>query len=176
MALSSGRYVYLLVLLGSFVINDLYKQPQTSLDLLEKYAVLSRSAEEIARVCDCTEGLENAFKKAALSTDTLTERLTSSRYTASRIRRIALQNLLQIDEDLIRGVLENGAYVKPLAVNKKRDDVLSALGKSSMPLIVRATDTTQLTGYAKQCLEKEQFADEVYNLINPYTKPKNIRV
>ena len=160
----------------SFVANDLPIPKHNCLDTIEKYAVLTRTPQEISSVCDCTEGLENAFKKAALSSATLVESLTSSRYTASRIRRIALQNALQIDEDLVRGILREGAYIKPLAVRKDSEDVLSALGKSSFPLIVRATDNQLLTGYAKRCFEKERFADEVYTLLHPYVKPKNIRI
>ena len=45
-----------------FVLRDLPKTLENTLETLEKHAVLSRSKEEIARVCDCSEGLENAFK------------------------------------------------------------------------------------------------------------------
>lgn len=158
----------------TFVENDLPKALPKSLDLLEKFAVLSRKTDEIAQICDCTEGLENAFKKVATSEKTLTDSLTSARYTTSRIRRIALQNVLQIDEALIRGCLQSPLYIKPLAVNSKRQDVLSVLGKSKFPLIVRAHDEDGLDGFAKACFEKERFADSVYELLQPTKKEKNI--
>ena len=157
-----------------FVKKDLENAIPIQLDTLEKYAVLSRTTSEIAAVCDCTEGLENALKKAAILPQTLIETLTSSRYTASRIRRIALQNLLKIDENTIRKCLQAPLYLTPLAVNVKRQDILSVLSKSSFPLLMRAHDDEQLVEQAKICLEIERFADRVYGLYNPVQKPKNI--
>ena len=40
--------------LPDYVLNDLPKALETHLDVLEKYAVLSRTTKEIASVCDCT--------------------------------------------------------------------------------------------------------------------------
>lgn len=50
--------------LPAFVLDDLPKKLEAHLDALEKYALLTRSKAEIASVCDCTEGLENALKKS----------------------------------------------------------------------------------------------------------------
>jgi predicted nucleotidyltransferase len=88
--------------LPDFVVKDIPSHIENTLETLEKYTILSSSSEKIAAVCDCTEGLENALKKAAESADGLVDSLTSARYTSSRIRRIALQNLLNIEETLIR--------------------------------------------------------------------------
>ena len=98
--------------LPDYVIEELPDHLPKNLDTLEKYAILARPTDKIARVCDCTEGLENAFKKAALSNQSFVDALTSARYTSSRIRRIALQNLLQIDEDLIQHSLRSPLYLR----------------------------------------------------------------
>jgi tRNA nucleotidyltransferase (CCA-adding enzyme) len=103
------------------------------LEILEKYALFSREKTKIANVCDCTEGLENALQRVAASNEPLVETLTSARSTSSRIRRIALQNLLKIDETLIRNSHQTPLYLRILAAKKTRNDVLSALSESSTP-------------------------------------------
>ncbi len=160
--------------LPDFVFKNLPNSTQNQLDLLEKHAILSVSTEKIAGVCDCTEGLENAFKKAATLSQSLEETLTSSRYTTSRIRRIALQNLLNIHESLIRQSLCNPLYLRVLAVNKDRLDVLSALSASSFPTIIRAHDDKQLVDTAKLCYDVDIYAEQIYSLLHPIPVSKHI--
>ena len=156
------------------VLNDLpTTSPLSNLEILEKYAILSRPAEEIARVCDCTEGLENALKRAALDNKPLVESLTSARYTSSRIQRIALQNLLHIDKRLITNSLRSSLYLRVLAIKKERSDLLSAFSKSAFPLIIRAHDEDDLQGITKECFEKDRFAEKVYSLLSP-TKQQEV--
>ena len=162
--------------LPSFVEKDLPTSLENNLEALEKYAVLARTPAEIARVCDCTEGLENALKKAANSADGLVETLTSARYTSSRIRRIALQNLLNIEEQLIRESLQSPLYLRVLAADKARSDVISALSESTFPLIARAHDENALSGIAKECFDIDLFAEKTYGLLYPTLKVKNIFV
>ena len=161
--------------LPDFVLSDLPTTLETGLDTLEKYAVLASSKEEIASVCDCTEGLENAFKRAALQKESLEKSLTSARYTSSRIRRIALQNLLKIKEATIRESLLSPLYLNVLAIRKERKDLLSALGESTFPLLIRAHDENVLTGTSKQAFEIDQFADQTYGLLYQRNKQeKNV--
>ncbi len=158
-----------------FVIDDLPKNISNSLDLLEKYAILSTPPDELKNVCDCTEGLENAFLRASCQNKTLVESLTSARYTSSRIRRIALQTLLKIDERLIRECLQTHLYLRVLAVKKGQKDLLSAISQSTFPVIARAYDQNALTGTAKKCYEKDIFAETIYSLLySDYKKEKTI--
>lgn len=151
--------------LPNFVLKDLPKEFNNSLELLEKYAIISTNLDELKSVCDCTEGLENAFMRVAKSNLPLVENLTSARYTSSRIRRIALQNLLKIDENLIRESLCSPLYLRVLAVNKRQKELLSAISESDFPVIVRAHDENALLGVAKQCYERDIFAEHVYGLL-----------
>lgn len=149
---------------------DLPQRIENNLDILEKYALLARPREEIAKICDCTEGLENAFKNAVEKEETLVETLTSARYTSSRIRRIALQNLLQVDERLLRECLCENLYLRVLAIKKKRSDLLSALSESNFPLLIRAHDDNALTDVSAVCYEKDLFAEKLYKLLYPNIK------
>ncbi len=160
--------------LPNFVLNDFPEKLDKNLDILEKYAILSRSAKEIASVCDCKEGLENAFKKATLSNELLTKTLTSSRYTASRIRRIALQNLLNIKETDIRNSLQAPLYLRVLGIKKERLDLLTVISDSSFPLLVRSHDEKNLQEAAKMCLNKDIYAEKIYGLLYQTNVEKNI--
>ena len=174
-ALNSGNNIQKHV--PSFVFEDLNKSKNIQLDTLEKYALLSTPTEQIACTLDCSEGLENALKKAAETNGSLIEKLTSARYTASRIRRIALQSLLKIDERLIRECLQTDLYLRVLAVNKNKIDVLAALSESSFPVLARAYDDKKLQSTAKQCYEKDLFAEKIYGILNEQADiPKKLLV
>ena len=160
--------------LPDFVAQDLPETLENRLETLEKYALISRSAQDIAQVCDCTEGLENALKKAAKENASLEESLTSARYTSARIRRIALQNLLGINEVFIRDCLNNPLYLRVLAVKKDCGDILSTLSSASIPLLTRAHDEEKLPVIAKACLEKDLHAESVYSLLYKTKKERPI--
>ncbi|MBO5412534.1 MAG: nucleotidyltransferase family protein [Clostridia bacterium] len=157
--------------LPEFVLNELPKQPETLLPTLEKYAILARSKEEIAQTPDCGEGLENALKDGVeRGENDLVETLTSARYTSARIRRILLQNLLQIDRDILADCLQSPLYLRVLAVKKERTDVLSALSESTFPILARAYDDEKLCATAKRCLQIDRFAESVHKLLYPNAK------
>ena len=160
--------------LPDFVAKDLPIALEDALETLEKYALLSSSAEKIAKVCDCTEGLENALKNAAESANALVDSLTSARYTSSRIRRIALQNLLNIPETLLRNGLNNPLYLRVLAVKNPAKDILSALSTASYPIIARPRDANLLEGVAKEIFAVDSFAEKVYSLLYPQEKKIDI--
>lgn len=154
-----------------FVFPDLIYR-ESRLETLERLALIEKDETEIARTLDCTEGLEHALKREAKVGDGFVERLTSKRYTSSRIRRIALQNLLSIDEKLIRDCLSSPLYLRVLAVKKDDPDFLSVLKKSDFPLLVRHADEQTLDGVAKDLLSLEKHADEIYSLCRNLPKIK----
>ncbi len=157
-----------------FVADDMPKEIENRLESLEKYAILQNSAEELARVCDCTEGLENAFKKAAAEKAPLVEALTSPRYTSARIRRIALQNLLGIEADFIRQCLNSSLYLRVLGAKKESKEVLTAVSRSPFPTLIRGKDAALLEGVARECLDKDFFAEKLYGLLYPATVGKEL--
>ena len=149
----------------AYVYQDCPKKLENSLDSLEKIAVLNTSTQDLRLVCDCTEGLENAFQKAASSNESFVEALTSSRYTSARIRRIGLQNLLKIRESLIRDCLQSPLYLRVLAANKNAKEVLLTLSKANIPVLTRGTDAQSLSGIAKECFEKDVYAEKIHSIL-----------
>ena len=153
-----------------FVLQDLPTHPENLLETLEKHAILAMNKDALARVCDCTEGLENAFKRAAETPVSLAETLTSARYTTARIRRIALQALLGIEENLIKECLQNSLYLKLLAIKKENTALLKNLASSDLPIVARAHDEDKLNKTAKKCFEKDLYAEKIYKLLYPQTQ------
>ena len=86
-----------------FVFSDLSTYPY-SFENICMASLITVSAEKLKNVLDCTEGLENRIKallKDNLSLDKLIDKVCTKRYTKSRIQRIILSNLLNIDKDLV---------------------------------------------------------------------------
>ena len=155
--------------LPSSVHNDLTMAQEISLDTHEKLAILQTEPQVLATTLDCSEGLENAFLKACMSPDLLEKSLSSPRYTAARIRRIALQNLLGIREPFIRACLSVPLYLQPLAYRKARPDLLSELSKASIPFLSSGKTKAQLIGVAKDCYEKDDYANNIYAIVHGNT-------
>ena len=159
--------------LPEVVYEDLKLADTTNrLSIMERTAILIKSKEDLRKILDCTEGLENAFKGAAEKTDEFVKELTSARYTAARLRRIALHNVLNIEESFIRNCLSSPLYLTPLAYKKERTDLLSALSKASIPFLSSGKQIKALDGVAKGCYEKDEFASTVYDAITN-TKTSN---
>lgn len=159
----------------SYVYNSL---PKTLINVNKQiiYSLLSTDKSEIAKTLDCGEGLENAIKAAAkggLSVDEILSALVSKRYTTARIKRIMTATLLKINGDFIKEAEKSSLYLKILAINAKKQDLLGVLSNSSYPLITRKSDALNLTSTALQVFEKDEFALELYSSensekLNPY--------
>ena len=147
------------------VFDDLLYATEIDLSTPEKLAILATSSDVLASTLDCSEGLENAFKNAAFMPTPLEESLVSARYTASRIRRIALQNLLNIRKDFVFECLQAPLYIHPLAYKADRKDLLSALSKASIPFLAAGKAKGELSGTAKQCLETDELAEKIYAVL-----------
>ncbi len=150
-----------------FVYGDL-KDYLFSFDKIIMAALLSTPKEKLAKVADCTEGLENRIKalsKGNKTVDGLVERVSTKRYTTTRIQRILIQNLLGIEKDFIDECLDAPLYAKVLAVNEKEKNLISHMSKSSsIPIITRKSDVVVLKKTAAKCFDIDCLATELYDL------------
>ncbi len=156
-----------------FISLQDYADTDEKLDLLERYALLSKSAEEIRLTPDCTEGLENGLKRAATEQENIVSTLTSARYTSSRIRRILLQNLLSITAEDVKTALSSPLYLRLLAA-KKNSPILSLIGESDYPILVSGPDEEKLSPTQRKISEKDAFAQEIYTLLTGKKPNKQI--
>lgn len=146
-----------------------------NLKTAERIAVLKTRKNELALTADISEGLENALKKAARQPEDIVTQLTSKRYTASRINRILLQNLLDIRKDLLADCLSVPLYVQPLAIGKERKDLLSVLSEGEFPCVMRYADEQKLSGTTRRCFQADKLAENIYSAVTGfYGGTKNV--
>lgn len=129
---------------------------------------ISASAEDMAEILDCTEGLENRIKallKDNRSVDALVEKVSTKRYTASRVRRILIANLLNINRKFVETCSDTPLYAKVLAVNESCKDIIPTLVcNSDIPVLTRKSDLLALKRVAKKCFDLDVLANDLYNL------------
>ena len=133
--------------------------------------------ENLAKITDCTEGLENRIK--ALSKDNfdlenLIEKVSTKRYTQARIRRILTANFLGIEDKLIQNCLEEKLYAKILAVEENSKELISLINtRGSVPVLTRKSDVLQLKKNALKCFETDVLANDLYNLVQSQKQNEN---
>lgn len=150
-----------------FVYKDFTEYP-FCFEKLYLLKLLTESADNMANITDCTEGLENRIKALLKDNKTLEgliEKVCTKRYTETRIRRIMTANLLGIKNSLVKNSLSSLAYAKILAVNSNKIELVSDFAKSSsIPLITRKSDTKALKGVSNDALEIDILANDIFNL------------
>lgn len=153
--------------LPPYVYEDLKPYP-FAFDKITTAALLTASKEKLAEIPDCTEGLENRIKalvKDNKNIDALVEKISTKRYTAARIRRILIANLLGITKNFTDECLNSRLYAKVLAVNSDSKDIISLLSeKSRIPIITRKSDTVDLKKTALESYKLDVLANDIYNL------------
>ena len=159
--------------LPPFVDTKEFFDLEARLNAVKNYAVLNKTTAQIAEVLDCSEGLENALKKAVLrGENNVATALTSTRYTRSRINRILLQNALNVTKKDVFEYLSAPLYLRLLGVKKESEEVLSALGNAAYPLLARPRDESVLKREAKRCFETDKFAEMLYAILTEKSEKK----
>lgn len=139
-------------------------------------AILSRlrmlTVEDIKKAPDISEGLENRIYNAIQSATSLEELYSivkTKRYTHSRIRRIVTALYLGITPQL---ALEKVPYVRVLGFNEQGREILKlAKDSASLPIIMKSSQTEELTDYGKCIFDLECKATNLYNLATPRILP-----
>lgn len=149
-----------------FVYSDLPTELPDVDDMIF-YSLLKTPKTEMAKILDCSEGLENRIKALAKNCTTLgelKEKLKTKRYTYSRLSRILASCLLGIDEKSVRKYLSQDLYLRVLAIDKDKTNLLSTFSKiSRLPLVTRKSDADKLTDAALESLKKDVFANDIFN-------------
>ncbi len=174
--LKTGEIKKLKKSVPKFVYQDLKEFPFV-FDKMIMSALVTTPAEKIAQIMDCTEGLENrikALEKDNRSVSALIEKTATKRYTETRISRILISNLLQINGSLVKACTEEKLYAKILAVNSNSKDLISLIAsKSSVPILTRKSDVSHLKKTALDCFNLDVTATDLYNLATNDDKNEN---
>ena len=150
---------------GHYVL-DLFKFEKEILYQLRKMTV-----EEIKKLPDVSEGLENSIKNAADSCNSLNELINivkSKRFTQTRIMRILLYTLLEIDKKQMETSRKIIPYTRVLGMNEKGKQLISEITKANPKINI----VTSVKKYMddnnnknlKEMLQKDIFATNVYTL------------
>lgn len=138
------------------------------------FAVLRQmTADDLSKISDVTEGLENRIikhLKESRSVDELISRVKSKRYTYSRLSRVITCAYLGITKELASAKPQ---YIRVLSCNERGTELLSLMKKSaSLPLVISpAKDKEKLSPLGRQMLEKDILATDLYGLMTPEVIP-----
>ena len=135
------------------------------------YTLRKMSVEDIAKLPDVSEGLENSMKNAADSCNTLEELINivkTKRFTQTRIQRILLYALLGIDKKQMETSKKITPYVRILGFNNKGKELISEMMKLNPKLNIVTSVKKYIDTVAnknlKEMLEKDILATNVYTL------------
>lgn len=135
------------------------------------YNLRRMSIEDIAKLPDVSEGLENSIKNAADSCNTIEELINivkSKRFTQTRIQRILLYSLLGITKkqmDISRKIVP---YIRVLGFNNKGKELISEMMRLNPKLNVITSVKKYIDTVAnrnlKEMLETDILSTNVYTL------------
>ena len=136
-------------------------------------AILSRlrslTTEQLARLPDVSEGLENRIfqcARSACSLEELYDSVKSKRYSHARIRRIILSAFLGIR----REHSEKPHYIRVLGMNERGRQLLSK-ASPKLPLISSYRQTKDLPQEARNQYLLECHAGDMWGLMTPVIQP-----
>lgn len=153
-------------------IND--GQIIKDLSVFEKeiiYMLRKMTLDEIEKLPDVSEGLENKIKLSANISNNLSDlisKIKSKRYTQTRIQRILIYALLGISKKDINLSKKTIPYIRVLGFNKHGKRIISAIASANPKLHIivsvkkfmeNSNDNT-----LKKILSKDIFATNVYTL------------
>ena len=135
------------------------------------YNLRKMSVEEIAQLVDVSEGLENAIKNAANSSNNLVDFVNivkSKRYTQTRIQRILIYALLGITNSKMLAFKKAVPYARVLGFNENGKQLISHIAKKNKKVQI----VTSVKKYMdesknkvlKEMLETDILATNVYTL------------
>ena len=113
-----------------------------ALDQLLLYKLRTASANSLALLPDCTEGLENRLKACAgqaASRQELLGLLKTRRYAHTRLNRLCAHALLDMDADFLHQH-PRPDYVRLLGLRRDAKAMTALIGQSGLDVISRAAD------------------------------------
>lgn len=133
------------------------------------YGFRKASTEDLLRLNDVSEGLENTLKKVSnekFTLDEFIEEMKSKRYTKTRIQRLALNSLLDIKRVDVEAYKHNVQYIRVLGFNKTGEKLLGKIyNTAKLPIITNLPKFMKIaTESQKKMLDKDILATNIYTL------------
>ncbi len=132
------------------------------------YKLRTMSIDDIKNLPDVSEGLEYRIYdaiKTSFSLDEILEKIKTKRYTHSRLRRIVLCALLNIEKDDLKFSVP---YIRVLGFNEKGAILLKEMKeKATLPIITKSSQIEDLSEVAKRTFFLECQARDIFSLCLP---------
>lgn len=137
------------------------------------YRLRCMTGDELSRIADVSEGLENPILRAAKSASNIAELLDAvktKRYTLARLKRILFNALLGItrEQQELAAYSDDALYIRVLGIRQSKLHLLSELQENAaLPIVLRRSDAESLPFNAKQTLELTRRASLIRALACP---------
>ena len=154
--------------LGTYVssINDF-------LDIVI-YKIRTMTKEEISQIADVNEGLENSIKLASTNCktiDEIVEKVSTKRYTKTRISRILTYILLDITKSEMEQSKNTNQYIRVLGINKKCEGILKTINNDKL---ITSLKKFEENNGENQLLNIDKKATEIYTIKYPKSVQANL--
>lgn len=135
------------------------------------YKIRTVNAEELAQSPDVSEGIENRIISAAYQAKSLEELYSlakTKRYSHARIRRIILNNFLNITAETAKIPVP---YIRVTGFNSEGSKLIKdAENSARLPIITKASDVSALGFGAQRVFSAECTAGDIYALCRESVK------
>lgn len=129
------------------------------------------SKEQLSRLPDCSEGIENRLYQAirdAVSLDEVWEKTKSKRYSLARIRRLCMNAFLGMEDGLHQ---QTPPYIRVLGFNQNGREILAAMRKQAkLPVSGSLADLAATSESAAEFARMEAQSVDLYNLFEKELK------
>lgn len=135
-----------------------------------KYLIFTKNKEELKKIFDIDEGLENRIRKQIRNDDSVPEIITNistKRYPYTRIQRIFMHLLLGLDSEGVKNAYINKPnYIRVLGSNKKGFKLINKIKeKSDIEVITKFSNYNKLKiESVTRFLSFEEKATDIYFL------------
>lgn len=138
------------------------------------YKIRMMTKEEISQIADVNEGLENSIKLASTTCktiDEIIEKVSTKRYTKTRISRILTYILLDITKSDMEQSKDNDPYIRVLGINKKCEEILSTINNSKL---ITSLKKFEENNGENELLNIDKKATEIYTIKYPKSVDANL--
>lgn len=138
------------------------------------YKIRMMTKEEISQIADVNEGLENSIKLASTTCKTIDEiidKVSTKRYTKTRISRILTYILLDITKSDMEQSKNNDPYIRVLGINKKCEEILSTINNNKL---ITSLKKFEENNGENELLNIDKKATEIYTIKYPKSVDANL--
>ncbi len=146
----------------------LYPVYSNDFSLILKYKLMNKYPKNLVRYQDVSEELANRICSRLdhfFNYQQFCELLKTRDITQTRINRALLHIMLGIKKEHVQEYIENGYhfYARLLGIRKDSEKLLSLISaKSSLPLLVRLSESSDLTGPGANMLRNDLLASNLF--------------